>query len=68
MGSIPGLSETNLLEAAFLAHSNPVFVVGWKSRRILAASESVERVFGWRPEQAESSGQLVIRSQLQFLF
>lgn len=51
MGSIPDLANTNLLEAAFLAHENPVFVVGWKSRRILTASDSVHRVFGWRPEE-----------------
>lgn len=51
MGSIADLSETNLLEAAFLAHENPVFVVGWKTRRILAASDSVQRVFGWRPDE-----------------
>jgi diguanylate cyclase (GGDEF)-like protein/PAS domain S-box-containing protein len=51
MGSIPDLAETNLLEAAFLAHENPVFVVGWKNRRILTASDSVHRVFGWRPDE-----------------
>lgn len=51
MYKIPELSGTNLIEAAFLAHDRPVFVVGWKTRRILAASEAVHRVFGWRPEE-----------------
>lgn len=49
--SLPSLSGTSLIQAAFLAHENPVFVVGWKTRRILSASESVQRVFGWRPEE-----------------
>jgi len=39
----------SLLEAAFLARDNPVFVVEWQTRRILAASDAVERVFGYRP-------------------
>lgn len=39
-----------LLQAAFFATANPLFVVEWHTRRILAASESVERVFGYRPE------------------
>ncbi|MCL7944612.1 EAL domain-containing protein [Marinobacter sp. ATCH36] len=51
MDKIPGLSGTNLIEAAFLAHDHPVFVVSWQTRRILAASEAVYRVFGWRPEE-----------------
>lgn len=40
-----------LLQAAFFAAANPLFVIEWHSRRILAASESVERVFGYRPEE-----------------
>ena len=40
-----------LLQAAFFAAANPLFVIEWPGRRILAASESVERVFGYRPEE-----------------
>lgn len=50
MDKIPELSGTNLIEAAFLAQDQAVFVVGWQTRRIFAASEAVYRVFGWRPE------------------
>lgn len=53
MDMIPGLSGTNLIEAAFLAHDQPVFVVSWQTRRILAASEAVYRIFGWRPEELQ---------------
>jgi diguanylate cyclase (GGDEF)-like protein/PAS domain S-box-containing protein len=51
MDAVLNLARTNLIEAAFLAHENPVFVVSWKTHRILATSDSVVRVFGWRPEQ-----------------
>lgn len=47
----PRVSMEALLEAAFLARDNPVFVVEWQSRRILAASDAVERVFGYRPAE-----------------
>lgn len=42
-----------LLQAAFPGQDHPVLVVGWKTRRILAASESVRRVFGYRPEELQ---------------
>jgi hypothetical protein len=51
MTNIRGISGKNLIQAAFLAHDQPVFVVGWKTRRILAASESAHRVFGWHPAE-----------------
>lgn len=49
-GQYPVRAEM-LLQAAFFAASNPLFVIEWHTRRILAASESVERVFGYRPEE-----------------
>jgi diguanylate cyclase (GGDEF)-like protein/PAS domain S-box-containing protein len=53
MKKIPGLSGTNLIEAAFLAQDQPVVVVDWQTRHILAANEAVYRVFGWRPEEVQ---------------
>lgn len=46
----PHVSIDSILEATFVARHNPAFVVEWKSRRILAANEAVERVFGHRPD------------------
>lgn len=51
MYKIPELSGTNLIRTSFLAHDQSVFLVGWKTRRILAVSDAVHRVFGWRPEE-----------------
>ncbi|TDT41785.1 PAS domain S-box-containing protein/diguanylate cyclase (GGDEF)-like protein [Halospina denitrificans] len=51
MDNTPPLSGTNLIEAAFLAKDQPVFIVGWETRRILAVNDAVYRVFGWRPEE-----------------
>ncbi|MBA1146929.1 diguanylate cyclase [Ectothiorhodospiraceae bacterium WFHF3C12] len=47
------ISLNALLQAAFPGHDNPVMVVGWKTRRILAASESMARVFGYRPDELQ---------------
>lgn len=60
MNNIPGLSGTNLIEAAFLAQDQPVFVVSWQTRRILATSEAAYRVFGWRPEELQDQSTEVL--------
>ena len=48
--SSPDAAEA-LLQAAFLARDNAVFVVEYESRRILAIGENVERIFGYTPEE-----------------
>lgn len=48
---VAGLSVQSLLSAGFLSQEHPVLVVEWRSRRILAASENVERIFGYRPDE-----------------
>lgn len=50
---VSGIPLNALLQAAFPGRDNPVLVVGWKNRRILAANECVERVFGYRPEELQ---------------
>lgn len=48
---LPNVSADSLLTATLLAGNAPAFVVEWKTRRILTASNAVERVFGYRPEE-----------------
>lgn len=45
------LSADSLLQAAFLAGDNPVFLVSIESRTILACNAATERVFGYRPDE-----------------
>ncbi|MDX1443113.1 MAG: EAL domain-containing protein [Gammaproteobacteria bacterium] len=45
------ISAEDLLRAIFLRSENPVFLVGFKTRQILACTPQVERVFGYRPEE-----------------
>ncbi len=46
-------SADQLVQATFLAGDNPVFVVEWKSRRILAANDAVTRVFGYGRKEVQ---------------
>ncbi len=49
-GATGHFSADSLLQAAFLAGDNPVFLVDMESRRILACNGAVRRVFGHTPE------------------
>ncbi len=58
LASVKDLAQVNrelhpdlLLQAAHIYGNNPVFVVEANTRRILAASAAVERVFGYPPEE-----------------
>ncbi|MDX1610162.1 MAG: EAL domain-containing protein [Halofilum sp. (in: g-proteobacteria)] len=44
-------SSEALLQAAYLLGDNPVFIVGWKTRRILACNDAVLHVFGYTPSE-----------------
>ena len=49
--SAADISAETLLRAAFIRSDNPVLLVEWKTRRILACTPQVERVFGYTAEE-----------------
>ena len=45
------ISVEDLLRAVYLRSDNPVFLVGFRERTILACTPQVERVFGYKPSE-----------------